>query len=184
MLRLFNDCIAILLSYIALYLFTKYQWRFGCLFYSLAVSVKMNILLQAPGLLFLLLAALGIKETIICLTICASTQLLLGFPFLSTYPVEYINRSFDLGRVFMFKWTVSYKFLSEEVFISKSLSIALLAFTVTVTMISVEISFNIYPSTWWSSILLQITHISLLIRLYLNQSPHPFIQEIETTKSE
>ena len=43
------------------------------------------------------------------LSICASVQLVLALPFLTTYPVEYLKGAFDLGRVFMFKWTVNFK---------------------------------------------------------------------------
>lgn len=42
--------------------------------YSLAVGVKMNILLFAPGLLLLLLQAKGIAGTVLCLSICAVVQ--------------------------------------------------------------------------------------------------------------
>ena len=129
-LRMFNDCIAVLFGYIALWLFIRRKWRFGCLCYSFAVSIKMNMLLQAPGILLVLLMGTGIHETIICLSICAGLQLLLGFPFLSTYPLEYISRSFDLGRVFMHKWTVNFKFLSEEIFVSQTISITLLFLTI------------------------------------------------------
>jgi alpha-1,3-mannosyltransferase len=66
----------------------------------------------------------------VCLFICAAVQLVLAIPFLTTYPVEYISRSFDLGRVFMHKWTVNFKFLSEDVFVSKNLSILLLLLTI------------------------------------------------------
>ena len=34
---------------------------------------------------------------------------MLALPFLTTYPVEYLKGAFDLGRVFMFKWTVNFK---------------------------------------------------------------------------
>lgn len=47
----------------------------------------MNMLLYAPGILLVLLMGTGIKETIICLSICAITQLVLGYPFLTTYPL-------------------------------------------------------------------------------------------------
>ena len=90
----------------------------------------MNMLLYAPGILLCLLLANGIKETIICLSICAILQLILGFPFLSTYPIDYIKNSFDFGRVFMFKWTVNFRFLPEEIFVSKYLSIGLLLATI------------------------------------------------------
>lgn len=42
--------------------------------YSLAVGVKMNILLFAPGLLLLLLQANGIAGAVVCLSICAGVQ--------------------------------------------------------------------------------------------------------------
>jgi alpha-1,3-mannosyltransferase len=130
MLRMFNDCIAVFLGYVAMTLFLKHRFRLGCLMYSLAVSVKMNMLLQAPGVLLVLLLATGLQETFVCLSICAVVQLVLGLPFLTTFPLEYLQRAFDLGRVFMHKWTVNFKFLDEEIFISKWLSIALLLLTV------------------------------------------------------
>lgn len=42
--------------------------------YSLAVGVKMNVLLFAPGLLLLLLQANGIAGAAVCLCICAGVQ--------------------------------------------------------------------------------------------------------------
>ena len=94
------------------------------------VSIKMNILLQAPGLLLIYLLSLGWVETLICLSICAQVQMILGYPFLVTYPIQYLSRSFELGRVFMFKWTVNFKFLPEDIFIGKELSIVLLIMTI------------------------------------------------------
>ena len=61
------------------------------------------------------------------LSICAGIQLALGYPFLSTYPVSYLKKAFELSRVFFFKWTVNLKFLPEHVFVGKPLSFALLA---------------------------------------------------------
>ena len=60
----------------------------------------------------------------------SSSQLLLGAPFLLHHPVAYLVRSFELGRVFKFEWTVNFKFLSEEIFVSPVLSVVLLALTV------------------------------------------------------
>lgn len=131
-LRMFNDCIAMLFGYTALALFLKRHWRLGCVLYSFAVSIKMNLLLQAPGLLMVLLLSLGWTETFICLSICAAVQLAVGYPFLSTFPVEYLSRSFEIGRVFTYVWTVNLKFLPEEIFVRKDLGLALLACTVIV----------------------------------------------------
>jgi len=125
-LRLFNDPIAVLFLYIALNLFMDGEWSFGSLFYSLAVGVKMNILLYAPALLLFYLTNLGLKGTIKQLLICGAFQLALGAPFLLTYPVEYLKGSFDLGRVFEHKWTVNYRFLSREIFENKAFHLGLL----------------------------------------------------------
>ena len=59
-LRLFNDPVAMLLLYVAVNLFVSGHWSIGSVFYSLAVSVKMNILLYAPALFLAYLASLGI----------------------------------------------------------------------------------------------------------------------------
>jgi alpha-1,3-mannosyltransferase len=198
----------------------------------------------------------GWVETFMCLSICAGVQLALGMPFLATYPVEYITRSFDLGRAFFFKWTVNFKFLPEDVFLSKSLSILLLLSTVAVLalfaykwiaenrlvlklarlpfigvgrltrglnphfiivtiflsnfigvvfartlhyqfyvwyfhtlpyllwsakrlpvrlklllLVNIELAFNVYPATPWSSVMLQVSHFVLLVGLYLSPAP-------------
>ena len=109
-LRLFNDAPAMLLFYGSTYLFMKSKWKLGCLFFSLAVSIKMNVLLFAPGLLLLLLQAnQNLIGTILCLGICAIVQIILGAPFLLTFPVSYIRKAFELDRVFFFQWTVNWK---------------------------------------------------------------------------
>ena len=91
-LRLFNDGLAILLAYVAIYLFSKHRWYWGCFWFSLGVSIKMNVLLLAPGLLLLLLLTFGVIPTVLPLTICAILQVLLGAPFLLTYPISYLSK--------------------------------------------------------------------------------------------
>lgn len=125
-LRLFNDPIAIFFLYIALNLFVDEEWFLGSAFYSLAVSIKMNILLFAPAILLLYVTALGIRGTIKQLTVCALFQSFIGSPFLLTYPVQYIKGSFDLGRVFEHKWTVNYRFLPRQIFESPVFHLILL----------------------------------------------------------
>ena len=128
-LRLFNDAPAMLLLHISMYLFACCDsWALGCAVFSLAVSIKMNVLLFAPGLLLLLLQKnQSLLGTIRHLSICASLQLLLGWPFLTTYPISYIKKAFEFDRVFFFKWTVNWKFLPEEMFTSKPWALMLLA---------------------------------------------------------
>ncbi|NXQ96405.1 ALG3 mannosyltransferase, partial [Sagittarius serpentarius] len=125
-LRLFNDPVAMAILFLAINLFLEERWSWGCLLFSLAVSVKMNILLFAPGLLFLLLQRFGLLGCIPKLCICALLQIVLGLPFLLVNPVGYLTRSFDLGRQFQFKWTVNWRFLPEEVFQNRAFHATLL----------------------------------------------------------
>ncbi|XP_030312072.1 dol-P-Man:Man(5)GlcNAc(2)-PP-Dol alpha-1,3-mannosyltransferase isoform X1 [Calypte anna] len=125
-LRLFNDPVAMAILFLAINLFLEEHWSWGCFFFSLAVSVKMNILLFAPGLLFLLLQRFGLLGCIPKLCICALLQVVLGLPFLLVNPMGYLTRSFDLGRQFQFKWTVNWRFLPEEVFQNRAFHVTLL----------------------------------------------------------
>ncbi|RXM99751.1 Dol-P-Man:Man(5)GlcNAc(2)-PP-Dol alpha-1,3-mannosyltransferase [Acipenser ruthenus] len=129
-LRLFNDPVAMMLLFVAVNLFLDGRWTLGCCFYRqvlrLAVSVKMNVFLFAPGLLFLLLCEFGLLRSIPRLSLCAAIQVALGLPFLLENPLGYVSRSFDLGRQFLFEWTVNWRFLPEEVFLSRYFHLALL----------------------------------------------------------
>jgi alpha-1,3-mannosyltransferase len=116
LLRLFNDGPTMLLLYTSIWLFTKHRWNWGCLVFSLAVSIKMNVLLFAPGLLLLLLQSSPDLQTVVgvrLLACCALPQLLLGAPFLTTYPISYLRKAFELDRVFFYKWTVNWKVRSS-----------------------------------------------------------------------
>ncbi|TYZ63748.1 hypothetical protein PybrP1_003717 [[Pythium] brassicae (nom. inval.)] len=126
MLRLFNDGVAMMLLFIAVYLFASQKWRMGCALFSFAVSIKMNVLLFAPALFFLLLQSCGVLRTIWYLFICASIQIILGLPFLRHNWFNYVLKAFELNRVFTYVWTVNWKFLPEDVFVSKQLALGLL----------------------------------------------------------
>lgn len=125
-LRLFNDCFAVLFLYIAVWLFIKNRWSWGCFWFSLAVSIKMNILLFAPSLLILMWKRFGFWGTIPKLAICASLQVLLALPFLYEDAWDYFGRAFEFRRQFKYIWTVNLKFLPEELFLNKTLALCLL----------------------------------------------------------
>uniref|UniRef100_A0A2K6FC43 Dol-P-Man:Man(5)GlcNAc(2)-PP-Dol alpha-1,3-mannosyltransferase n=1 Tax=Propithecus coquereli TaxID=379532 RepID=A0A2K6FC43_PROCO len=126
-LRLFNDPVAMVLLFLSINLLLAQRWSWGCCCFSLAVSVKMNVLLFAPGLLFLLLTQFGFHGALPKLGICAALQVMLGLPFLLENPVGYLSRSFDLGRQFLFRWTVNWRFLPEALFLHRAFHLALLA---------------------------------------------------------
>ncbi|KAE9615868.1 hypothetical protein Lal_00017214 [Lupinus albus] len=126
-LRLFNDGVAITVLHAALLLLMYQRWNLGLIVFSVAVSIKADMLLYAPPLLLLLLKAMNISGVLLALAGAALVQILLGLPFLVSYPVAYISRAFNLGRVFVHFWSVNFKFIPEPVFISKGFAIFLLA---------------------------------------------------------
>lgn len=93
---------------------------------SLAVSIKMNVLLFSPGLLVLFLRFLGWQGTLVQLVVCALVQVVLGAPFLFNYPAAYLSGAFNFGRVFLYQWTVNWRILPEWIFLHKGFHIFLL----------------------------------------------------------
>ncbi|XP_017108391.2 lethal(2)neighbour of tid protein [Drosophila bipectinata] len=145
-LRLFNDPVAVLLLYASLNLFLDRRWSLGSAFFSLAVGVKMNILLYAPALFLFYLANLGVLKTFVQLLICGVIQLLLGAPFLLTHPVEYLRGSFDLGRIFEHKWTVNYRFLTREFFENRSFHLSLLGLHLLLLLVFAKPTWTFFQS--------------------------------------
>jgi alpha-1,3-mannosyltransferase len=127
-LRLFNDCWATALALAAFALLLR--WRAGailaCAVFSVAVGVKMNVLLFAPALLAVLLLQFGAMRTVLHLAVCAGVQLLVGAEFLVAAPLSYLVRSFDLGRQFFYIWSVNWQFVPEELFLSAQFKLVLL----------------------------------------------------------
>uniref|UniRef100_A0A8C8UK58 Dol-P-Man:Man(5)GlcNAc(2)-PP-Dol alpha-1,3-mannosyltransferase n=1 Tax=Peromyscus maniculatus bairdii TaxID=230844 RepID=A0A8C8UK58_PERMB len=192
-LRLFNDPVAMALLFLSINLFLANSWGWGCCCFSLAVSVKMNVLLFAPGLLFLLLTQFGFRGALPKLAICAAVQVVLGLPFLLENPIGYLSRSFDLGRQFLFQWTVNWRFLPEAVFLHRAFHLALLAAHLTLLLLFalcrwhrllvlglIELSWNTYPSTSFSSASLHVCHAVILLQLWL--SPQSFPKSIQPSK--
>ncbi|XP_075483524.1 dol-P-Man:Man(5)GlcNAc(2)-PP-Dol alpha-1,3-mannosyltransferase [Primulina tabacum] len=126
-LRLFNDCFATTLLHTALVSFICQKWHLGLIIFSGAVSVKMNVLLYAPPLLVLLLKAMDIFGVVSALSGAALVQILLGLPFILSYPVAYISKAFNLGRIFIHFWSVNFKFVPEPIFVSRGFALFLLA---------------------------------------------------------
>lgn len=85
---------------------------------SVALSVKMNVLLYLPALLVVDFKRSGLGLTIVHLVTILSIQAFLATPFLREDTWAYLNSAFDLGRVFLYKWTVNWRILDEETFLS------------------------------------------------------------------
>jgi alpha-1,3-mannosyltransferase len=126
-LRLFNDCIAMMVAYAFVLQSQSRRWKMASSLFSLALSVKMNVLLFLPGFLFLLARNLGPIKAFLHLGWIVLIQAVLGAPFLLHDTEAYIGRAFEFTRVFFHNWTVNLKFLPEDVFVSKPLAFVLLS---------------------------------------------------------
>lgn len=129
MLRMFNDVFSTLFAVFAIALLQRRRWTLSAIVLSLSVSVKMNSLLYLPGAAVIYLQVLG--------PIAAFTQTALPFlavqfgvavPFLvAGFHKEYLGQAFEFSRVFFYKWTVNWRFVPEETFLSPQFAFTLLA---------------------------------------------------------
>lgn len=128
MLRMFNDVFSTLFSIFAVGFLQRHRWSLSAITLSFAVSVKMNALLYLPGAAVIYLQALG--------PVAAFTQAALPFlavqigvaaPFLAAgFHQEYFSKAFEFSRVFFYKWTVNWRFVPEEIFLSPRFATSLL----------------------------------------------------------
>ncbi|KAK4687461.1 hypothetical protein P7C73_g2664, partial [Tremellales sp. Uapishka_1] len=131
-LRLFNDPLAMVFLYasvVAMMANTSRGWRLGSVLFSMALGIKMNILLFVPGLLVLLFQYRGLYRTIESVLIILSIQILLPLPFFYAHPARYLSSAFNLSRQFLYVWSVNWSFVPEPIFLSREFaSTILLAF--------------------------------------------------------
>lgn len=97
----------------------------------------MNVLLYAPALLTVYLTQLNKFDAVVQLAVCGVLQFSLALPFLMVNAWSYISRSFDLGRVFLYEWTVNWKFLPEEIFLNRYFHLLLLLLHIGVLLVFV-----------------------------------------------
>ena len=116
LLRMFNDPVAVTLLHWSVWLIIQQHWSIALVLYSLALSVKMNILLYLPGVLLLLLIARGPVALLGGVLVIISVQGVLAAPFLASFPSEYFARAFEFTRQFDMKWSVNFQFLPLETF--------------------------------------------------------------------
>ncbi|KAH8705095.1 putative alpha-1,3-mannosyltransferase [Talaromyces proteolyticus] len=127
LLRLFNDGIAAMAMWLSIFLFQRRQFTAAVTIWSLGVSIKMSLLLLAPAIAVIIALSGGIGLAIPLAINAVSVQALLGLPFLRENAGGYLSRAFELTRQFFFKWTVNWRFVGEETFLSSAFSLNLLA---------------------------------------------------------
>jgi len=125
LLRLFNDCFAALALFTAIYFYQRKIFTIGSVAFSFGVGIKMSLLLGAPAIGIILVQVLPFKRAANALFLMAQVQFTLAVPFLSNAR-GYLARSFELSRVFLYKWTVNWRFVGETRFLSREFATALI----------------------------------------------------------
>jgi alpha-1,3-mannosyltransferase len=54
------------------------------------------------------------------------SKAVMGGQFIAAHPWSYLQRAFEFSRIFTYKWTVNWKFVGEELFVSKPWALSLL----------------------------------------------------------
>ena len=126
MLRCFNDGIAMLFLYIGVYHLQQSKNRASLLYFSIALSVKMNILLFVPGIYLILSRSVGLFKGTLYLLIMPLAQVVIGLPFILHNADSYFKKAFEFDRQFLFKWSVNWNYLGERVATSREFALILL----------------------------------------------------------
>lgn len=129
-LRCFNDCFAAFFLWLCIYSFQNRAWTVGALAYTLGLGVKMSLLLVLPAVIIILFLGRGFKGALRLVWLMAQVQLVFAIPFITTNWAGYLGRAFELSRQFKFEWTVNWRMMGEETFLSRGFSITLLTFHV------------------------------------------------------
>jgi alpha-1,3-mannosyltransferase len=138
LLRLFNDCWATLGLWAAIYLLQRRRFEIGTFVWGLGLGVKMTLLLAGPAVGVVLLQAVGRAEALFTGLYVLAVHILMALPFFGQDQdtgISYVYRSFDLGRQFLYKWTVNWRFVDEETFLSRSFAISLLVIHVSLLLL-------------------------------------------------
>lgn len=98
----------------------------------------MSILLFLPAFGAILLASVGLVQTVLLGLSMLAIQILLGLPFLLEDAPAYLSRAFEFSRAFQYKWTVNWRFLPEEVFLDRKWAAALLVGHLSVLLLAIH----------------------------------------------
>lgn len=134
-LRCFNDGIAALFFWLAIFFFQRRQWSLGALAYSWGLGIKMSLLLVLPAVGIVLFLGRGFKGSLRLAWLMVQVQLIIALPFIGENWRGYLARAFELSRQFKYEWTVNWRMLSEDTFLSTDFAVALLGMHATVLFI-------------------------------------------------
>ena len=92
----------------------------------------MTLLLVLPAVGIILFLGRSLSGALKMVILMLQIQFLIAYPFLTENTPGYLSRAFELSRQFLFKWTVNWRFVGEETFLSRPFSLTLLVMHVSV----------------------------------------------------
>ncbi|KAI4603019.1 dolichyl-P-Man:Man(5)GlcNAc(2)-PP-dolichol alpha-1,3-mannosyltransferase [Pestalotiopsis sp. 9143b] len=131
-LRCFNDCFAVLFLFAAILAFQRKAWTVGGVLFSWGLGTKMTLLLVLPAIGAVLFQGKGVFGSVKVAAIILQVQIAIGNPFFQANWPGYLTRAFELSRQFFFKWTVNWRFVGEDMFLSREFAATLLVLHVSV----------------------------------------------------
>lgn len=135
LLRLFNDCWVAFFFWLSIYGATRKRWSIMVVSWTLSLGVKMSMLLPFPALLLILVQGAGTEISVFWTFLAWVITFGSAAPFMGPKETPiYLKSAFDLGRQFLYKWTVNWKFVPEEVFLSKEFAYSLLVLHATILL--------------------------------------------------
>ncbi|KID79505.1 Dol-P-Man:Man(5)GlcNAc(2)-PP-Dol alpha-1,3-mannosyltransferase [Metarhizium brunneum] len=137
LLRCFNDCFAAFFMWLAIFFFQRRQWTMGSIAYSWGLGIKMSLLLSLPAVGIVLFLGRGFGGSLRLAWLMAQVQLVIALPFVAKNWRGYLGRAFELSRQFKFEWTVNWRMMGEELFLSKQFATVLLVLHALVLLIFV-----------------------------------------------
>jgi alpha-1,3-mannosyltransferase len=103
--------------------------------YSWGLGIKMSLLLTLPSVGVILFLGKGVDRLPNLAWLMAQVQIAIGVPFFAANWRGYFGRAFELSRQFKFEWTVNWRMMGEEIFLSREFSLLLLGLHVAMLLI-------------------------------------------------
>jgi alpha-1,3-mannosyltransferase len=172
-LRCFNDGFAIFFLWAAIYFYQRRFFTIGSVVYSWGLGVKMSLLLTLPALAVVLLLTRGVTAGLKQAWMMFQVQVVIAFPFLPVNAIGYLGRAFEFSRQFLFKWTVNWRFVGEDTFLSKEFSISLLVGHITALVL--------FALTSWLKPAGQPVHV-IVARMFGGQEPLGNAQQLISSR--
>lgn len=93
--------------------------------FTWGLGIKMSLLLSLPAVIIVLFLGRGFWGCLRLVWLMVQVQMAIAVPFFINAK-GYFGRAFELSRQFKFEWTVNWRMLGEEVFLSRWLALGLL----------------------------------------------------------